>query len=97
MIVDDNRVRQTRRQGDSIAGPHFGTIVPGVTAASAAAAQFGFPLTHRGEARRLVLATVRTRDGEVVEDGWPGLADPSATLALYMGRECAAATLLIAK
>ena len=34
-------------------------IMPGVTAASAAAAQFGFPLTHRGEARRLVFATAR--------------------------------------
>ena len=65
-------------------------IVPGVTAASAAAAQFGFPLTHRGEARRLVLATVRTGDGEVTGGGWAGLADPEATVALYMGRDSAA-------
>ena len=74
-------------------------IVPGVTAASAAAAQFGFPLTHRGEARRLVLATVRTGDGEVTGGGWAGLADPEATVALYMGRDSAgeAAARLIAQ
>ena len=74
-------------------------IVPGVTAASAAAAQFGFPLTHRGEARRLVLATVRTGDGEVTGGGWPALADPEATVALYMGRDSAgdAAARLIAE
>jgi uroporphyrin-III C-methyltransferase len=66
-------------------------VVPGVTAAAAAAAQFGFPLTHRGEARRLVLATARVRDGRMVEDGWGALADPQATLCLYMGRDCARA------
>ncbi len=74
-------------------------VIPGVTAASAAAAQFGFPLTHRGEARRLVLATVRTGDGEVTGGGWAGLADPEATVALYMGRDSAgvAAARLIAE
>ena len=64
-------------------------VVPGVTAASAAAAQFGFPLTHRGEARRLVLATARVADGAVVDTGWAGLADAEATLALYMARDSA--------
>lgn len=57
-------------------------VVPGITAASAAAAQFGFPLTHRGEARRLVLATARLESG-VAE--WA--CDPEATLAIYMGRD----------
>ena len=73
-------------------------IVPGVTAASAAAAQFGFPLTHRGQARRLVLATARTGDGEVTGGGWAGLAGPEVTVALYMGRDSAgeAAARLIA-
>jgi len=66
-------------------------VVPGVTAASAAAAQFGFPLTHRGEARRLVLATARTRDGALTDAGWAELADPEATVALYMGRDAARA------
>ena len=66
-------------------------VVPGVTAAAAAAAQFGFSLTQRGAARRLVFATVRTGDGAVVEGGWPGLADPEATVVLYMGRDSAGA------
>jgi uroporphyrin-III C-methyltransferase len=62
-------------------------IVPGVTAASAAAAQFAFPLTHRAEARRLTFATARLRDGALVTDGWPD--DPQTTLAIYMGRDSA--------
>lgn len=64
-------------------------VVPGVTAASAAAAQFGFPLTHRGEARRLLLATVRVQDGQIVGEGWDAAADPETTVALYMGRDAA--------
>lgn len=59
-------------------------VIPGVTAASAAAAQFGFPLTHRGDARRLLLATGRTLDGAVAAD-WREAADPETTVALYMG------------
>jgi len=62
-------------------------VVPGVTAASAAAAQFGFPLTHRGEARRLLVATATTRDGALAEAGWAAAADPQTTVALYMGRD----------
>jgi uroporphyrin-III C-methyltransferase len=66
-------------------------VVPGVTAASAAAAQFAFPLTHRGVARRVAFATARVQDGAVVEEGWVANADPSTTLALYMAREACAA------
>ncbi|MBV2360611.1 uroporphyrinogen-III C-methyltransferase [Thalassococcus sp. CAU 1522] len=58
-------------------------IVPGVTAASAAAAALGEPLTKRGETERVVLATATCRDG----DGLPDLAacaQPGTTLALYM-------------
>jgi uroporphyrin-III C-methyltransferase len=62
-------------------------VVPGVTAASAAAAQFNFPLTHRGAARRLIVATARIHDGSVVEEGWSAKADADATLALYMARD----------
>ena len=62
-------------------------IVPGVTAVSAAAAQFAFPLTHRRTARRLVLATARVENGALVTEGWCASADPEATLALYMARD----------
>jgi uroporphyrin-III C-methyltransferase len=61
-------------------------VVPGVTAASAAAAQFAFPLTHRGEARQLVLATGRLQDGEGRGD-WAALTRADTTLALYMARD----------
>jgi uroporphyrin-III C-methyltransferase len=66
-------------------------VVPGVTAASAAAAQFNFPLTYRGSAQRLVFATARADGGPLVEEGWPSAADPKATLALYMSRDSSAA------
>jgi uroporphyrin-III C-methyltransferase len=62
-------------------------IVPGVTAASAAAAQFGFPLTHRGLSRRLLIATGTVSNGDMTEGGWDGAADPETTLALYMARD----------
>jgi len=66
-------------------------VVPGITAACAAAAQFGFPLTHRGEARRLLIATARVTGGALVEEGWAAAADPETTVALYMGRDQAGA------
>jgi uroporphyrin-III C-methyltransferase len=66
-------------------------VTPGVTAASAAAAQFGFPLTHRGEARRVAFATARVQDGAIVEQGWTALADAETTVALYMARDAAGA------
>ncbi|MHB8287530.1 MAG: uroporphyrinogen-III C-methyltransferase [Caulobacteraceae bacterium] len=62
-------------------------VVAGVTAASAAAAQFGFPLTQRGLAQRLVLATARLERGSLVAEGWQAMADPAATVALYMARD----------
>ena len=63
--------------------------VPGVTAASAAAAQFSFPLTHRGEARRVVYLTARTRaDGSDALDT-PAAADLGATLVFYMASHVA--------
>lgn len=40
-------------------------VVPGVTAASAAAAQFQRPLTRRGEGRSVSFATAMTRTGEL--------------------------------
>jgi uroporphyrin-III C-methyltransferase len=64
-------------------------VTPGVTAACAAAAQFGFPLTHRGEARRVVFTTARLEAG-VLSTDWAAAADPEATLAVYMGSSAAA-------
>ena len=58
-------------------------VVPGITTASAAAAEFGFSLTTRAGARRVVIATGRTLDG--ASGDWAAIADPSTTLCLYMG------------
>ncbi|MDB5446677.1 MAG: uroporphyrin-III C-methyltransferase [Phenylobacterium sp.] len=59
-------------------------VVPGVTAACAAAAQFNFPLTHRKQARRVVFTTARLEAGALQAD-WSAAADPETTLAIYMG------------
>ncbi len=58
-------------------------VVPGITTASAAAAEFGFSLTTRAGARRVVLAAGRTMDGAC--DDWATMAAPDTTLCLYMG------------
>ena len=61
-------------------------IVPGVTAACAAAAAIGASLTNRETARRLQFITAHTKDGELPEDlDWSALADKRATTAVYMG------------
>ncbi len=65
-------------------------ICPGVTAASAAAASMGLSLTLRGLARKLVLVTAHARSGEELGLDWQALADPDATLAIYMGKAAAA-------
>jgi uroporphyrin-III C-methyltransferase len=66
-------------------------IIPGVTAASAAAAQFAFPLTHRGVARRVVFATARVDAGGLTEGGWDVLSDAQTTAVFYMARDSARA------
>ncbi len=73
------------------AGIHY-EIIPGVTAASAAAAAAGIPLTRRLTARRLQFIT-----GHDVTGGLPdklnlaALADPEATTVVYMGKRTFAA------
>ena len=64
-------------------------ICPGVTAASAAAAALGQSLTLRGLARKLVFLTAHARAGEPLDLDWQALADPQATLAIYMGKAAA--------
>ncbi|ASK89285.1 uroporphyrinogen-III C-methyltransferase [Sphingorhabdus sp. SMR4y] len=65
-------------------------ICPGITAASAAAASAGMSLTLRGLARKLVLVTAHAKAGEELDLDWQALADPKATLAIYMGKAAAA-------
>ncbi len=65
-------------------------ICPGVTAASAATASLGTSLTLRGLARRVTFVTAHTREGEALDLDWRALADPDATLAVYMGKQAAA-------
>jgi uroporphyrin-III C-methyltransferase / precorrin-2 dehydrogenase / sirohydrochlorin ferrochelatase len=64
-------------------------IVPGVTSAFAAAADFGLPLTLRGVASSMVLTTGHDLRGDVLPD-WAQLAIGGATVAVYMGRTVAA-------
>jgi uroporphyrin-III C-methyltransferase len=64
-------------------------VCPGVTAASAAAASLGGSLTLRGLARKLVFVTAHARAGEDLQLDWGALADPDATLAVYMGKDAA--------
>jgi uroporphyrin-III C-methyltransferase len=65
-------------------------ICPGITAASAAAAALGTSLTLRGLARKLTFLTAHVRAGEALDIDWQALADPQATLAVYMGKASAA-------
>ena len=65
-------------------------ICPGITAASAAVAAAGTSLTLRGVARRLTLVTAHAQAGATLDLDWQALADPDATLAIYMGRTAAA-------
>jgi uroporphyrin-III C-methyltransferase/precorrin-2 dehydrogenase/sirohydrochlorin ferrochelatase len=59
-------------------------VVPGVTAATGAAAYAGFPLTHRNCAQTLVFVTGHLKDGSMNLD-WPALARPAQTVVVYMG------------
>ncbi|MEM6890084.1 MAG: siroheme synthase CysG [Pseudomonadota bacterium] len=59
-------------------------IVPGVTAASAAAAALGRSLTERGQTDTLVIATGMCRPGDRNPD-WANHVRPGTTLAIYMG------------
>jgi uroporphyrin-III C-methyltransferase len=64
-------------------------ICPGITAASAAVAAAGASLTLRGSARTLTFITAHARTDEPLDFDWKSLADPSSTLAIYMGKAVA--------
>ncbi|MEQ9694823.1 siroheme synthase CysG [Shimia sp. SDUM112013] len=58
-------------------------IVPGITAASGAAASLGRALTERGKTDRLVLATGTCKPGDAEPD-WSELTRPGTTVVFYM-------------
>jgi len=64
-------------------------VCPGITAASAAAASLGCSLTLRGRARKLVFVTAHAAADAPLQLDWALLADPDATLAVYMGKSAA--------
>jgi uroporphyrin-III C-methyltransferase len=72
-------------------------VVPGVTAALAAAAEAAIPLTQRGLARTVAFVTPRAGRGEPPND-WVRTAAAADTTAIYMGaaRACEIAAALIA-
>ena len=69
------------------AGVDWG-VVPGITAASAAAATAGRSLTRRGRNSELRLLTAHDLQGFAEQD-WRALARPGAVAAVYMGKRAA--------
>lgn len=64
------------------------TILPGLTAASAAAAALGQSLTARGRNGALTILTGHEMAGFAEQD-WRALARPGAVAAIYMGKAAA--------
>lgn len=64
------------------------TVLPGITAAAAAAASLGQSLTERGRNRELRLITGHDAKG-LAEQDWAALARPGAIAAIYMGKRAA--------
>ncbi len=65
-------------------------VVPGVTAALAAAAGAGAPLTHRGAAQAVTFVTGHAADGGEPDLDWASLARANQTVVVYMGLSTAA-------
>lgn len=63
-------------------------IVPGITAAAAAAADIGRSLTRRGRNKAITLATGHDSEGFAEQD-WRALAAPGSVAAIYMGLRAA--------
>jgi uroporphyrin-III C-methyltransferase len=60
-------------------------VVPGVTAALAAGASAGAPLTHRGSAQAVTFVTGHAAAGQESDLDWAALARPNQTVVVYMG------------
>ena len=60
-------------------------VVPGVSAALAAGAAAGAPLTHRGLAQAVTFVTGHAASGKDPELDWTSLARPNQTVVIYMG------------
>ncbi|MCR5876094.1 uroporphyrinogen-III C-methyltransferase [Phenylobacterium sp. J426] len=60
-------------------------VVPGVTAALAAGASAGAPLTHRGSAQAVTFVTGHASQGAEPDLDWASLARPNQTVVIYMG------------
>lgn len=65
-------------------------VVPGVTAALAAGASAGAPLTHRGSAQAVTFVTGHAAKGGEPDLDWDGLAKANQTVVIYMGLSMAA-------
>ena len=59
-------------------------VVPGITAANAAACYAGIPLTHRDYAQSVRFVTGHTRDGKL-QHRWEEFLSDTETLVFYMG------------
>jgi uroporphyrin-III C-methyltransferase len=66
-------------------------VIPGVSAAMAAGASAGVPLTHRGVAQALTFVTGHAAKGAEPDLDWESLAKPNQTVVIYMGVSTAAA------
>lgn len=64
------------------------SVVPGITAAAAAAASLGASLTRRGRNSELRIITGHEAAGFADQD-WRSLAKPGAVAAIYMGKRAA--------
>ncbi len=64
-------------------------VIPGVTAALAAASNLGVSLTHRGCAQGVKFITAHSRHGELPDLDWRACADNQTTLMVYMGARTA--------
>ena len=60
-------------------------VIPGVTAATAAAAAAGIPVTHRGVAAGFEVVTAHAREGEPTGLDFSRMLDPRRTSVILMG------------